>query len=128
MSDLSAPSGEAIPTLGAIFFSGLTVRVMSSFIFQRTLKNAIGCTGVGLHSGAPVAMTLHPAPAYHGIVFRRTDIVGGQAEIAADWRNVVDSQLCTAVANADGVLIQTIEHLMAAFAGLGIDNALVELN
>jgi UDP-3-O-[3-hydroxymyristoyl] N-acetylglucosamine deacetylase len=101
---------------------------MSSYILQRTLKNAIGCTGVGLHSGARVAMTLHPAPADHGIVFRRTDIVGGQAEIAADWRNVVDSQLCTAVANADGVLIQTIEHLMAAFAGLGIDNALVELN
>lgn len=101
---------------------------MSAFIFQRTVKNAIGCTGVGLHSGARVAMTLHPAPADHGIVFRRTDIVSGQAEIAADWRNVVDSQLCTAIANDDGVMIQTIEHLMAAFAGLGIDNALVELN
>jgi UDP-3-O-[3-hydroxymyristoyl] N-acetylglucosamine deacetylase len=101
---------------------------MSEFIFQRTLKNAIGCSGVGLHSGARVAMTLHPAPADHGIVFRRTDIVGGQAEIAADWRNVVDSQLCTAISNGDGVAIQTIEHLMAAFAGLGIDNAVVELN
>ena len=101
---------------------------MAEFIFQKTLKNAIGCSGVGLHSGARVSMTLHPAPADHGIVFRRTDIVGGQAEIAAEWQNVVDSQLCTAVANRDGVAIQTIEHLMAAFAGLGIDNALVELN
>jgi UDP-3-O-[3-hydroxymyristoyl] N-acetylglucosamine deacetylase len=73
-------------------------------------------------------MTLHPAETNHGIIFRRTDIVRGQAEIAADWRNVVDSQLCTAIRNTDGVEVQTIEHLMAAFAGLGIDNALVELN
>jgi UDP-3-O-[3-hydroxymyristoyl] N-acetylglucosamine deacetylase len=101
---------------------------MSELIFQRTLKNAIGCSGVGLHSGVKVAMTLHPAAADHGIVFRRTDIVGGQAEIAADWRNVVDSQLCTAISNDDGIVIHTIEHLMAAFAGLGVDNAVVELN
>ncbi|MGE5540350.1 MAG: UDP-3-O-acyl-N-acetylglucosamine deacetylase [Gemmatimonas sp.] len=101
---------------------------MVEFVFQKTLKNAITCSGVGLHTGARVAMTLHPAEVNHGIVFRRTDIVRGEAEIAADWRNVVDSTLCTAIANKDGVEIQTIEHLMAAFAGLGIDNVLVELN
>jgi UDP-3-O-[3-hydroxymyristoyl] N-acetylglucosamine deacetylase len=101
---------------------------MSEFVFQKTLKNAISCSGVGLHSGVKVSMTLHPAAADHGITFRRTDIVGGQAEIAADWRNVVPSQLCTAISNSDGVAIQTIEHLMAAFSGLGIDNVLVELN
>ena len=101
---------------------------MVEYVFQKTLKNAIGCSGVGLHSGARVAMTLHPAEANHGIVFRRTDIVRGQAEIAADWHNVIDSQLCTAIRNEDGVEVQTIEHLMAAFAGLGIDNAVVELN
>jgi UDP-3-O-[3-hydroxymyristoyl] N-acetylglucosamine deacetylase len=101
---------------------------MSEFVFQKTLKNAISCSGVGLHSGIKVSMTLHPAAADHGIVFRRTDIVGGQAEIAANWSNVVPSQLCTMISNGDGVEIKTIEHLMAAFAGLGIDNALVELN
>ena len=101
---------------------------MVELVFQKTLKNAISCSGIGLHSGVKVSMTLHPAAANHGIVFRRTDIVGGQAEIAADWRNVVPSQLCTAISNRDGIAIQTIEHLMAAFAGLGIDNALVEIN
>ncbi len=101
---------------------------MVELVFQRTLKNAISCSGIGLHSGVKVSMTLHPAAANNGIVFRRTDIVGGQAEIAADWRNVVPSQLCTEIANGDGVTIKTIEHLMAAFAGLGIDNALVEIN
>jgi len=101
---------------------------MVELVFQRTLKNAISCSGIGLHSGVKVSMTLHPAPVNSGIVFRRTDIVGGQAEIAADWRNVVPSQLCTEIANHDGVAIKTIEHLMAAFAGLGIDNALVEIN
>jgi len=101
---------------------------MVELVFQKTLKNAISCSGIGLHSGVKVSMTLHPAAVNNGIVFRRTDIVGGQAEIAADWRNVVPSQLCTAISNRDGVAIQTIEHLMAAFAGLGIDNALVEIN
>lgn len=101
---------------------------MTELVFQKTLKSAINCSGIGLHTGAKVTMTLHPAEADHGIVFRRTDIVGGQAQIAANWRNVVDSQLCTAIANEDGAAIHTIEHLMAAFAGLSIDNALVEIN
>lgn len=110
------------------FFGVSKHRVMTELIFQKTLKSAISCSGVGLHTGAKVMMTLYPADADHGIVFRRTDIVGGQAEVAAHWRNVVDSQLCTAIANEDGAAIHTIEHLMAAFAGLGIDNALVEIN
>ena len=71
-------------------------------------------------------MTLHPAAPGSGIVFRRADL--GGVEIAAHWRNVVDSTLCTAISGGDGAKVATIEHLMAAFAGLEIDNALVELD
>jgi UDP-3-O-[3-hydroxymyristoyl] N-acetylglucosamine deacetylase len=101
---------------------------MGQIIRQKTLKNAIGCSGIGLHTGAKVTMTLTPADEDTGIVFKRTDISGGQATIAADWRNVTDSQLCTAIGNDDGITISTIEHLMAALAGAGIDNAVVEIN
>lgn len=93
---------------------------------QKTLKSAIHCRGVGLHSGQPVSMILHPAAADTGIVFRRSDM--GGAELAATWRNVVDSSLCTKLDNREGVSVATIEHLMAAFAGLEIDNILVELD
>lgn len=102
--------------------------MMRSVLKQQTLKNSIGCTGVGLHSGVKVTMTICPAEADSGIRFKRIDISGGQAVIEAGWRNVVDSRLCSTIANKDGVSIATIEHLMAAFAGMGIDNALVEIN
>lgn len=102
--------------------------MMGQIIRQKTLKNAIGCSGIGLHSGAKVSMILMPAAENTGIVFKRTDISGGQASIKADWRNVTDSQLCTTISNGDGITISTIEHLMAAFAGAGIDNAMVEIN
>lgn len=94
---------------------------------QKTLKTAIHCTGTGLHSGARVSMTLLPAPAGTGIVFRRTDLQGAGAEIPARWHNVVDTRLCTAVSNDDGVRIGTIEHLMAALYGSEIDNVIVEI-
>ncbi|MDH3240969.1 MAG: UDP-3-O-acyl-N-acetylglucosamine deacetylase [Alphaproteobacteria bacterium] len=101
---------------------------MGSYAFQKTLKNAIGCSGVGLHTGAKVSMTICPAKPDSGIRFKRTDIPGGQAVIPGVWDYVVESKLCSALANSDGVEIKTIEHLMAAFSGLGIDNALVEIN
>lgn len=93
---------------------------------QHTLKNAIHCSGVGLHSGAKVAMTLHPAPANHGIVFRRQDLPG-QPELAARCENAVETPLCTTL-EADGVRVATIEHLMSGLAGCGVDNAVVELD
>src|SRR5229473_2385461 len=93
---------------------------------QKTLKSAIHCRGVALHSGARVAMTLHPAAPDTGIVFRRTDRAG--AEIKADWRNAVEQALCTRLDNGEGLSVATIEHLMAALAGLEIDNALIELD
>jgi len=95
---------------------------------QKTLKSPIGCSGVALHTGARVSMMLRPAPGDHGIVFRRTDIAGKGAVIPARWDHVVDTRLCTVVGNGDGVVVSTIEHLMAAFAGCGIDNVEVEIN
>ncbi len=91
---------------------------------QKTLKSAMRCAGVGLHSGLPIAMTLHPAAIDAGIAFRRND---AGVEIGATWRNLVPSTLCSMLA-ADGVSVGTVEHLMAAFAGLEIDNALVEID
>jgi UDP-3-O-[3-hydroxymyristoyl] N-acetylglucosamine deacetylase len=92
------------------------------------VNNPISCSGIGLHTGARVAMTILPAKAGSGITFKRVDISGRQAVIEANWRNVVDSLLCSTITNTDGVTIATIEHLMAAFSGLGIDNATVEIN
>jgi UDP-3-O-[3-hydroxymyristoyl] N-acetylglucosamine deacetylase len=90
---------------------------------QKTLKRAVRCAGIGLHCGQTIAFTLHPAAVDTGITFRRTD---KGAEIGANWRNLVPSRLCSKLA-ADGVSVGTVEHLMAAFAGLEIDNALVEI-
>jgi len=95
---------------------------------QKTLKTAIHCRGIGLHSGTKVALTLRPASADSGIVFRRIDPAGGGAEIRAHWRNVAESQLCTTVSNREGIAVATIEHLMAAFSGAEIDNVLVEID
>jgi UDP-3-O-[3-hydroxymyristoyl] N-acetylglucosamine deacetylase len=93
---------------------------------QRTLKTRIAATGVGLHSGAHINMTLLPAPADSGIVFRRTDLEPA-VEIPALAGVVGDTRLGTMLA-ADGARVATIEHLMSAFAGLGVDNAMVELS
>jgi UDP-3-O-[3-hydroxymyristoyl] N-acetylglucosamine deacetylase len=97
-------------------------------IRQKTLKSSIGCSGIGLHSGRKVSMTLIPAEAGAGIVFRRTDIPGDAGIVAASWKNVVDTRMATTIGNDHGTKISTIEHLMAAFAGCGIDNAIVEID
>ncbi len=93
---------------------------------QRTLKNTIRATGVGLHSGDKVYMTLRPAPADHGIVFRRVDLEPA-VEVPARADLVTEVTLCTGL-TCEGAKIQTVEHLMSAMAGLGIDNAIVELS
>ncbi|MGD9387805.1 MAG: UDP-3-O-acyl-N-acetylglucosamine deacetylase [Gammaproteobacteria bacterium] len=93
---------------------------------QRTLKNTIRATGVGLHTGEKVLMTLGPAPANTGIVFRRTDL-DGAPEVRADGMLVRETTLGTTLMR-DEVRVATVEHLMSAFAGLGIDNAIVELS
>jgi len=97
-------------------------------MMQRTLKSAIHCQGVALHAGTNVSMTLHPAEVDTGIVFRRTDVAGKGAEIPATWDRVVDTRLCSVLGNEDGVTVATVEHLMAALAGCGIDNTIIEIN
>ena len=94
--------------------------------WQKTLKSAINCTGIGLHGGTRVAMTLNPAKPDTGIVFCRTDCAG--AEVAARFNNVSDTMLGTSLKNGDGVGVATVEHLMAALAGLEIDNLVIELD
>lgn len=95
---------------------------------QTTLKSAITLSGIGLHSGAPANLTVRPAPVETGIWFRRTDVVGFDTMIPAAYDMVNDTQLCTRIANEDGVEVSTIEHLMAALAGCGIHNAIVEID
>jgi len=95
---------------------------------QTTLKNHIHCSGIGLHSGNKISMSLYPAEADTGIVFRRVDISGHRAIIPARFDRVTDTRLCTTLANDDGVKVATVEHLMAALAGCEIDNVLVEVN
>jgi UDP-3-O-[3-hydroxymyristoyl] N-acetylglucosamine deacetylase len=95
-------------------------------INQRTLKNSIRATGVGLHTGRKVLMTIRPAPANVGIVFRRTDLEP-PVDVQATAHNVGETQLGTTLVK-DGVKVATVEHLLSAFAGLGVDNAFVEVS
>ncbi len=95
-------------------------------IKQRTLKNAIRATGVGLHTGQKVFLTLLPAPIDAGIVFRRTDLQPA-VDIEAKAENVGDTTLSTTLMKGD-VRVSTVEHLLSAMAGMGIDNAIVEVS
>lgn len=95
-------------------------------IKQRTLRNVIRATGVGIHTGQKVYMTLRPAAVDTGIVFRRTDLAE-PVDIEARAENVGDTSLSTALVR-DGVRVSTVEHLLSAMAGLGIDNAFVDVS
>ncbi len=94
---------------------------------QTTIKSPVSFEGIGLHTGTPVRMTVLPASAHYGIWFRRTDLAGDTL-IPARWHAVADATLCTRIANDAGASVQTIEHVMAALAGCGIHNALIEIN
>jgi UDP-3-O-[3-hydroxymyristoyl] N-acetylglucosamine deacetylase len=96
-------------------------------IRQKTLKAEIGCVGIGLHSGKRTRLTLKPADIGTGIVFSRVDLPGS-GDIPALWSNVVDTTLCSRIANRSGASVATVEHLMAALAGLEIDNCRIELD
>src|ERR1700704_613874 len=95
-------------------------------IRQRTLKSVISATGVGLHTGEKVYMTLRPATADTGIVFRRIDLPQ-VVDIKADPYAVGDTRLASCL-EKDGVVVGTVEHLMSALAGLGLDNVYVDLS
>lgn len=100
----------------------------SQIEFQRTLKYSISCTGTGLHSGEKVNMVLHPAEPGTGVVFRRSDLASGMATIPALYDRVTGSTMGTTISNSDGVSVATVEHLLAALSGCGIDNTIVDLD
>ncbi len=95
---------------------------------QCTINESIHYIGVGLHSGHKVSMALHPATPNSGIFFVRKDVQSDHAFIRASWRNVVDTRLCTVLGNEHGVTISTVEHLLAALRGCGVDNLMIEIN
>ena len=95
---------------------------------QTTLGNKVSCSGIGLHSGSQVGMTIYPAAAHTGIVFKRLDVPQEQSFVPAHFDAVCESRLGTTIRNRHGVTVATIEHLMAALWGTGIDNAVIELD
>ncbi len=95
---------------------------------QNTLKASVTFEGVGLHSGEMAQMVMKPAPANHGIKFKRTDIALGNTIVPALWDHVERTALCTRLFNSAGVTISTVEHVMAALAGCGVHNAMVEID
>ncbi|WP_319824273.1 UDP-3-O-acyl-N-acetylglucosamine deacetylase [Thalassovita sp.] len=95
---------------------------------QHTLKSSVTFTGVGLHSGKTARMTVRPASPEYGVWFKRTDVLFADALIPARWDAVNQSPLCTKLENAAGTSVSTVEHIMAALAGCGIHNALIEID
>lgn len=98
-----------------------------NLINQKTIRQEISYVGIGLHTGKTCSMYIYPAKENTGIVFKRRDVEPNVALINARWYNVADHQLSTTIGNEHGVTVQTVEHLMAALSGCGIDNARVEL-
>lgn len=96
-------------------------------ITQRTLKNVVRATGVGLHSGDTVYLTLRPAPEHHGIQFKRVDL-DPPVTIPANAGSVSQTTLSTCLSSPEGAQVSTVEHLLSALSGMGVDNALVECN
>ena len=96
--------------------------------FQKTIKEPTQLEGVGLHNGIKVKLSLKPAEANSGIIFKRTDVDDSKSIIEANYKNVSSTELCTTIKNSQGVSVSTIEHLMAVFYGEGIDNVLIEIN
>ncbi len=98
------------------------------FLLQNTVKSTVRFSGVGLHSGQAVSLSIHPASADYGVWFRRTDILLGDAMVPARWDLAEHTPLCTRIVNAAGVSISTVEHIMAALTGCGVHNALIEID
>ena len=98
-----------------------------SILTQKTISNKISFKGVGIHSGIQAELNILPAGPNTGIVFKRTDLKRNNL-VYASYANVTDTTLCTTISNEYGIKVSTIEHLMAAFYGTGIDNAIVEIN
>jgi UDP-3-O-[3-hydroxymyristoyl] N-acetylglucosamine deacetylase len=117
--------GTALTTSTAVW-SKIPVSTDSIAPCQQTLARTIRCIGVGVHSGESVSMSIKPAAINTGYVFVRTD-VAHHNQIEAIWSNVTDTSMCTKITNAHGVSISTIEHIIAALAGMHIHNAIIEV-
>ncbi len=98
-----------------------------SILSQKTISKKISFQGIGVHTGEKVRVNILPSEANTGIVFKRIDLTENNL-IIPRYNNVIDTTLCTTISNDHGVKVSTIEHLMGAFYGIGIDNALVEIN
>ena len=98
------------------------------FTEQRTINYNVSCSGVGLHSGKQIKLTLKPAAPNTGFVFVRTDVKSDESKIEAIFSNVIRTNLGTVIANKYGVEVSTIEHLLAALFGAGVDNAVIEVD
>ncbi len=98
-----------------------------TILTQKTIAKKISFSGVGIHTGKKVNLNILPATPNSGIIFKRTDLKGHNY-IQALYNNVIDTTLCTTISNLEGVKISTIEHLMGAFYGIGIDNAIIEID
>ena len=99
-----------------------------SIISQKTINKKVSCSGIGLHSGKEVKISLLPASENSGVVFKRIDVTNKDNQIIANYKNVSATNLGTVIANKDGIKVATIEHLMAAIWGLGVDNLIIELD
>ncbi len=97
-------------------------------ISQKTISSEASCSGIGIHSGSKVSMKLIPAEINSGIIFKRTDVEPAKSTVRANYKNVVTTNLGTTIANEFAVKISTIEHLMAAIWGSGIDNLIIEID
>ncbi len=96
---------------------------------QTTIRDRVTIGGFGVHSNAPVNLVLHPADANSGIVFLRTGLPGGRERlIEAKWSNVSQTELCTVLSDSSGASVSTVEHLLAALAGLNVDNVMIEMD
>lgn len=119
----ASPAGSMHATAAGLSEQGLPI------LKQTTLRDRVTLAGVGVHSGSPVRIVLHPADAGSGIWFLRTNLEGGRERlIAARHHAVGATRLCTVISDDNGASVATIEHLMAALAGLGIDNVTVEID
>ena len=99
-----------------------------SILNQKTVNKTITIKGIGLHSGKESKVTIKPAKPNTGIIFKRVDIKNKINLIFPSFQNIVDTTLCTTIGNNENITVSTIEHLMGAFYGMGIDNALVEID
>jgi UDP-3-O-acyl-N-acetylglucosamine deacetylase len=98
-----------------------------SILTQKSISKKISVEGVGVHTGQKVNLNILPSSPNSGIVFKRIDIKKNNLVIP-NFENVSEAKLCTTISNENGITVSTIEHLMGAFYGLGIDNAIVELD